>query len=59
VGVRRDGEIRLVLCVELERNGTGDEALTAELLALGDAAAVLRAVEGMDVVFHVAARVGV
>jgi nucleoside-diphosphate-sugar epimerase len=59
VGVRRDGEIRLVLCVELERNGTGDEALTAELLALGATAAVLRAVEGMDVVFHVAARVGV
>ncbi|MCH7643767.1 MAG: AMP-binding protein [Myxococcales bacterium] len=35
VGARRDGEIRPVLCVELERKDTAGDALTAELLALG------------------------
>lgn len=50
VGVRRDGEIRPVLCVELEQNGTGDEALTAELLALGAAHEHTRAID--TVLYH-------
>ena len=35
VGVRRGGEIRPVLCVELEQDDTADDALTADLKALG------------------------
>ncbi len=50
VGVRRDGEIRLVLCVELEQNGIGDAALTAELLALGAAHEHTRAID--TVLYH-------
>ena len=35
VGTLRGGETRPVLCVELEKGGRSDEALTRELLALG------------------------
>ena len=50
MGVRRDGEIRPVLCVELERDGTADEALTAELRALGAAHEHTRAID--TVLYH-------
>ena len=50
VGVRRDGQIRPVLCVELERNVTSDDALTAELKALGSAHQHTRAID--RVLYH-------
>jgi acyl-CoA synthetase (AMP-forming)/AMP-acid ligase II len=37
VGVRQDGKVRPVLCVELERDAAADDALTGELKALGSA----------------------
>jgi len=50
VGVRKDGEIRPVLCVELERKDTADDALTAELKALGAAHPHTRAID--TVLYH-------
>lgn len=50
VGVRKEGRLRPVLCVELEKGATGDAALTDELLALGATrphTAVIR-----DVLYH-------
>ncbi len=50
VGVRRDGEVRPVLCVELERKGSGDDALTAELKVLGAAHEHTRTID--TVLYH-------
>jgi len=50
VGVHRDGEVRPVLCVELERNTTADDALTGELKALGSAHEHTRAID--TVLYH-------
>ena len=45
VGVRCGGEIRPVLCVELEQDDTADDALTADLKALGAAYEHTRAID--------------
>ena len=50
VGVRRDGKISPVLCVEVERNATADDALTGELKALGSAHEHTRAID--TVLYH-------
>ncbi len=50
VGVRRDGQMRPVLCVEVESGTTADDSLTKELQALGASHAHTRAID--TILYH-------